>query len=104
MDYKSLIYGTGTVPYGTVCYRTVPVYGFYGLCATIEVCNSQLGKETVEERVRGQNDRALEHCQQLYVYRLEDGSFPMRHGTNNLFKFEYIVTMTRVRLADNNLY
>ena len=75
-----------------------------GLCATNEVWNCQSGIETVEVHVRGKNDGALEDCLQLCVYHLEDGSFPMRHGTKKLFKFEYIVTMTRVRPTDDNLY
>ncbi len=68
-----------------------------GLCATNEVCNSQSGIETVEVRVRGQNDCTLEHCLQFCVYRLRTVRFPTRHGTNNLFKFEYVATVTRER-------
>ncbi len=68
-----------------------------GLCATTEVCNSQSGIETVEVRVRGQDDWTLEHCLQFCVYRLRTVRFPMRHGANNLFKFEYIVTVTHER-------
>jgi len=47
-----------------------------GLCATSEFCNYQLGIETVEVRVRGQNDWALEHGLQLCVYRLRTVRFP----------------------------
>ncbi len=72
-----------------------------GLCATNEVCNNQLGIETVEVRVRGQDDLNLEHCLQLCVYRLKTVWFPRRHGTNNLFKFEYVVTVTRERPTDD---
>jgi hypothetical protein len=68
-----------------------------GLCATTEVCNSQSGIETVEVRVRGQDDWTLEHCLQFCVYRLRTVRFPMRHEANNLFKFEYIVTVTHER-------
>jgi hypothetical protein len=66
--------------------------------------NCQSGKETVEVRVRDQNDWALEHCLQFCVCHLEDGPFPTRRGTNNLFKFEYIVTVTRGRPTDDTLY
>ncbi len=75
-----------------------------GLCATTEVCNCESSIETVEVHVRGLNDWALEHYLRFCVYRVEDDSFFMRQGTNNLFKFEYIVTETRVRPADDNLY
>ncbi len=75
-----------------------------GLCATIEVCHNQSGIETIEVRVRDHNDWALEHCLQLCVYRLETVRFPIRHGANNLFKFEYIVTGTRERPTDDNQY
>ncbi len=71
-----------------------------GLCATNEVCNIHSGIETVEVRVRGQDDWTLEHCIQLCVYRMSTVWFPMRHGTNNLFKFEYVVTVTRERPTD----
>ena len=76
----------------------------HGLCATTEVCNCQSGIETVEVRVRVHNDWALDHCLHFCVYRLDDGLFPMRYGINNLFKFEYIVTVTRVRPTDDKLY
>ena len=35
------------------------------------------------------------------VYRMKMVRFPMRHGTNNLFKFEYVVTVTRERPTDD---
>ena len=55
--------------------------------------------EKVEVRVRG-HKQCLEFC----VYRLETVQFPMRHGTNNLFKFEYIVVVTRERPTDDTQY
>ncbi len=71
-----------------------------GLCATTRVSNSQSGIENVEVRVRGQDDWTLEHCLQLCVYCLKTVRFPMRHGTNKLFKFEYVVIATRERPTD----
>ena len=71
-----------------------------GLCATTEVCNNQFGIETVEVRVRGHDDCTLEHCLRFCVYRLKTVRFPMRHGTNNLFKFKYDVTVTPERLTN----
>jgi hypothetical protein len=47
--------------------------------------------------------RSREQCLQFCVYRMRTVRFPMRHGTINLFKFEYIVTVTRVRPLDDPL-
>ncbi len=75
-----------------------------GLCATTEVCNCQSRIETVEVRVLGHNDWALEHCLQFCAYRMRTVRFPMRYGTNNLFKFEYIVTVARELPTDDAHY
>ena len=49
-DVACVTSGAVPVPYGTVRYHTLLVFG---LCA---VCNCQSGIETVEVRVRCQND------------------------------------------------
>ena len=50
--------------------------------------------ETVEVRIRGRMTRPISNTLyiQLCVYR---------HGTNKLFKFEYVVTVTRERPTDD---
>ena len=89
--YDTVLGVLNALQYGTPC---------NGLCATNEVCNNQSGIKIVEVRVRGKDYWTFEHCLQLCVYRMRTVRFPMRHGTHNLVKFEYVVIVRRERPTD----
>ncbi len=60
----------------------------------------QSGIENLEVYVRVMMTGSLSNTVYNYVSTVMDGSFSHALRTNNLFKFEYVVNVTRVRLLD----
>jgi len=66
----------------------------------LRFAHRQSGIETEEVRVRGQDDWAYIEHYLSYVSIVTNGSVSHASRTNNLIKFEYGVTVTRVRPLD----
>ena len=63
----------------------------------LRFAHCQSGIETVEVRVRGQDDWVISNNVYRCLSTVMDGSFSHASRTNNLFKFGYVVIVTRMR-------